>query len=98
MAYICHDNAKTTSSIDAKGWMSRIAGWMNSFRANRAVHLLDARNEHLLRDAGLSATDVHSAVDYSKVPPENDLSYSMMGADVRFIDHFLSGHLNRGPK
>ncbi|MDH3741998.1 MAG: hypothetical protein OER56_10420 [Hyphomicrobiales bacterium] len=93
MTYICHDTVKTNAVIDVKGWMSRIANWMKSTPDN---HRLDPRNEHLMRDAGISPGDAPDA--FKSAPATNQMPYLMVGNDTRFIDLFLSEHLDRRPR
>ena len=97
MTYICHDTVKTTEKInaviDVKGWMSRIADWMKSTRDGQR---LDPRNEHLMRDVGVSPGDAPGI--FKSAPVTNQLPYSKIGANIRFIDLFLSEHMDRGPR
>jgi len=98
MAYICHDTVKTTAAIEVKGWMSRVATWLNSALANRPIHQLDPRNEHLLRDAGLLDTAHSNAISRGQLTALDQLPYSKVGGHIRFIDLFLNEHLDRGPR
>ena len=93
MTYICHDSAKTTAVIDVKGWMNRIAGWMSSAPSS---HLIDPRNEHLLRDIGMTVADNPAA--FKSAPTTNLLPYSTTGNNIDFIDLFLFEHLGRGSR
>lgn len=97
MTYICHDTVKTTvkngAVIDVKGWMSRIADWMKS---GRESHRLDPRNEHLMRDVGITVDQTPGI--FKSGPASHQLPYSTAGSKIRFIDLFLSEHLDRGPR
>ena len=96
MTYICHDTVKTTPVQGFKGWMSEFAGWLQATLASPSGNRLDPRNEHLQRDIGIHVADVPGI--FKSGPPSGGLPHSAMDNNIRFVDLFLSEHLDRGPR
>ena len=88
MTYICHDTAKTTFASSAVDWLSTL--W-----AGKTADRIDIRNQHLLRDAGLSG-------DYSSEAVNRD-DANRGSRPVTFgpstgsgMDMYINQYINRG--